>query len=130
MCCALHSSTRFKHTSSSLGCDMTFTIFFPEGAEEASSSGQKFPVLYYLSGLTCTDENVTQKGGAQKACAKHGIAFVAPDTSPRCVKKEQQGVGVGLRGRNAVLMRCCEPGWQQSMLCSGSKSSRLLLEFW
>lgn len=54
-----------------------------QGAEEGSSS--KFPVLYYLSGLTCTDENVTQKGGAQKACAKHGIAFVAPDTSPRSV---------------------------------------------
>lgn len=62
---------------------MTFTIFFPQGAEDGSS--QKFPVLYYLSGLTCTDENVMQKGGAQKACAKHGIAFVAPDTSPRCV---------------------------------------------
>ena len=64
---------------------MTFTIFFPQGAEEApsSSSSSKVPVLYYLSGLTCTDENVMQKGGAQKACAKHGIAFVAPDTSPR-----------------------------------------------
>jgi S-formylglutathione hydrolase len=66
---------------------MTFTIFFPQGAEEApsssSSSSGKVPVLYYLSGLTCTDENVVQKGGAQKACAKHGIAFVAPDTSPR-----------------------------------------------
>jgi S-formylglutathione hydrolase len=62
---------------------MNFTIFFPAGAGDTSSQS-KAPILYYLSGLTCTDENVIQKAGAQKACAKHGIAFVAPDTSPRC----------------------------------------------
>jgi S-formylglutathione hydrolase FrmB len=79
---------------------MTFTIFFPAEAGAAaaaagsSSNTQKVPVLYYLSGLTCTDENVMQKGGAQKACAKHGIAFVAPDTSPRC-----------------VVIRCCLGLW-------------------
>lgn len=80
-CCGGYNR-RFKHASATLGCDTTFTIFFPPGAEEASG-GAKVPVLYYLSGLTCTDENVTQKGGAQKPCAAHGIAFVAPDTSPR-----------------------------------------------
>jgi S-formylglutathione hydrolase len=46
------------------------------------------PVLYYLSGLTCTDENVIQKSGVQRACAQHGIAFIAPDTSPRGLNVE------------------------------------------
>lgn len=98
-CCGGYNK-RFKHSSTTLGCDMTFTVFLPQGAEEGSSSS-KFPVLYYLSGLTCTDENVTQKGGAQKACAKHGIAFVAPDTSPRGLNVQGEadswdfGVGAG-----------------------------------
>jgi S-formylglutathione hydrolase len=74
---------RYKHTSSSLGCDMTFSIYFPPGADSG-----KVPVLYYLSGLTCTDENVMNKSGVQRSCAEQGIAFVAPDTSPRGMNVE------------------------------------------
>lgn len=74
---------RYKHTSSSLGCDMTFSIYFPPGADAG-----KVPVLYYLSGLTCTDENVMIKSGVQRSCAEQGIAFVAPDTSPRGLNVE------------------------------------------
>eukprot|EP00775_Hariotina_reticulata_P002117 gene2117-2436_t len=90
---------RYKHSSSVLGCNMNFTIFFPPGSE--GNSGNKVPVLYYLSGLTCTDENVMQKAGAQRSCAQHGIAFVAPDTSPRGLNVEGEadswdfGVGAG-----------------------------------
>lgn len=75
---------RYSHASKVLGCDMTFSVFFPPGAaSQAEAAPAAVPVLYYLSGLTCTDENVIQKAGAQRACAAAGIAFVAPDTSPR-----------------------------------------------
>jgi len=58
---------------------MTFSIFLPPQAEQ----GGKVPVLWYLSGLTCTHANVTEKGEYRAACAEHGLIFVAPDTSPR-----------------------------------------------
>ena len=67
-----------KHASSSTGTDMTFSIFLPPQAEE-----RPCPVVWYLSGLTCTHANVTEKGEYRAACAEHGLIFVAPDTSPR-----------------------------------------------
>ncbi|XP_004303638.1 PREDICTED: S-formylglutathione hydrolase-like isoform 1 [Fragaria vesca subsp. vesca] len=70
---------RYKHFSTILGCSMTFHIYFPP----SPSPSHKFPVLYWLSGLTCTDENFIIKSGAQRAAAKEGIALIAPDTSPR-----------------------------------------------
>ena len=69
---------RYSHASSVLGCDMTFSIFLPPQAEQG-----KVPVLYWLSGLTCTDENFVTKAGAQRYAAELGIAIVTPDTSPR-----------------------------------------------
>lgn len=69
---------RYRHGSGVLGCDMTFSIYLPPAAEEG-----KVPVLYWLSGLTCTDENFVTKAGAQRYASAHGIAIVAPDTSPR-----------------------------------------------
>ena len=68
-----------KHPSAATGTDMTFSIFLPPQAE----SGGKLPVVWYLSGLTCTHANVTEKGEYRAACAEHGLVFVAPDTSPR-----------------------------------------------
>jgi S-formylglutathione hydrolase len=68
-----------KHASSATGTDMTFSVFLPPQAE----NGGKLPVLWYLSGLTCTHANVTEKGEYRAACAEHGIVFIAPDTSPR-----------------------------------------------
>ena len=67
------------HPSSSTSTDMTFSIFLPPQAE----AGGKLPVVWYLSGLTCTHANVTEKGEYRAACAEHGLIFVAPDTSPR-----------------------------------------------
>jgi S-formylglutathione hydrolase len=69
----------YKHASSSTGTDMTFSVFMPPQPEK----GEPLPVLWYLSGLTCTHANVTEKGEFRAACAEHGIIFVAPDTSPR-----------------------------------------------
>ena len=70
---------RYRHSASVLGCEMNFAIYLPPQA----LTGQKVPVLYWLSGLTCTDENFMQKAGAQRIAAELGIALVAPDTSPR-----------------------------------------------
>ena len=69
---------RYKHVSSSTNTDMIFAIYLPPQAEH-----QKVPVLYWLSGLTCTDENFMQKAGAQRVAAELGLAIVCPDTSPR-----------------------------------------------
>ncbi|OQW72604.1 MAG: S-formylglutathione hydrolase [Proteobacteria bacterium ST_bin13] len=68
----------YRHASGATGTDMTFSVFIPPHAP-----GTKLPVLWYLSGLTCTHANVTDKGSYRAACAKHGIIFIAPDTSPR-----------------------------------------------
>ncbi|MBS0345467.1 MAG: S-formylglutathione hydrolase [Proteobacteria bacterium] len=69
---------RYRHAATSTGCDMTFAVFLPPQAEHGP-----VPVLYWLSGLTCTDENFMQKAGAHRIAAELGIAIVAPDTSPR-----------------------------------------------
>jgi S-formylglutathione hydrolase len=68
----------YKHASSSTGTDMTFSVYVPPHAP-----GAKLPVVWYLSGLTCTHANVTEKGDYRRACAELGLIFVAPDTSPR-----------------------------------------------
>lgn len=68
-----------KHASAATSTDMSFSIFLPPQAER----GGKLPVVWYLSGLTCTHANVTEKGEYRAACAELGLAFVAPDTSPR-----------------------------------------------
>jgi S-formylglutathione hydrolase len=68
-----------KHQSEATGTDMIFSIFLPPQAE----GGAKLPVVWYLSGLTCSPMNVTEKGEYRQACAELGLIFVAPDTSPR-----------------------------------------------
>src|SRR5687768_9708839 len=91
---------RYRHSSTSLNCEMNFSIFLPPEARQAAeaflgseaSEGSKAPqpgnsgnapVVYWLSGLTCTDENFTIKPGAQRVAAELGIVLVIPDTSPR-----------------------------------------------
>lgn len=69
---------RYKHSSSSTSTDMVFAIYLPSQAKN-----HPVPVVYWLSGLTCTDENFTQKAGAFKMAAQLGLAIVCPDTSPR-----------------------------------------------
>jgi len=66
----------YKHASETLSCDMKFAVYTPEGKGP-------FPVVYWLSGLTCTEENFITKAGAQRAASELGIVVVAPDTSPR-----------------------------------------------
>ncbi len=75
-----HGGTQgvYKHASTTTGTEMTFSVFVPDHAP-----GAKLPVVWYLSGLTCTHANVTDKGEFRAICAELGIIFVAPDTSPR-----------------------------------------------
>ncbi|MBY6005169.1 S-formylglutathione hydrolase [Salipiger bermudensis] len=72
------TQTVYKHASEACGCDMTFAVYMPPQAKDGP-----VPVLWYLSGLTCTHENAMTKGGFQEHAAKHGLAVVFPDTSPR-----------------------------------------------
>ena len=75
-----HGGTQgvYRHASSATGTDMTFAVFVPDHAP-----GERLPVLWYLSGLTCTHANVMEKGEYRAACAAHRVILVAPDTSPR-----------------------------------------------
>ena len=68
-----------RHKSSATGTPMTFSVYLPPQAH----GGERRPVVWYLSGLTCTHANVTEKGEYRRACAELGLIFVAPDTSPR-----------------------------------------------
>jgi S-formylglutathione hydrolase len=68
----------YRHTSQVLGCEMTVGVYLPPQA-----ATRKLPVLYWLSGLTCTEQNFITKAGAQRYAAEHGVIIVAPDTSPR-----------------------------------------------
>ena len=68
----------YKHESKVLKCEMKFGLYLPPQAEK-----DRVPVLYWLSGLTCTEQNFITKAGSQKYAAEHGLAIVAPDTSPR-----------------------------------------------
>ena len=68
----------YSHQSAATGTAMTFSVFVPDHAP-----GAKLPVVWFLSGLTCSHANVTEKGEYRAACAKHGLILVAPDTSPR-----------------------------------------------
>lgn len=69
---------RYSHNSSGCHCEMTFSVYMPPQA-----MNKKAPALYWLSGLTCTDDNARVKAGMQRYAAEHGIAIVFPDTSPR-----------------------------------------------
>ena len=76
---------RYQHDSIELSCSMTFSVYLPKAALHAEEQGfpTLFPTLYWLSGLTCTDENFVQKAGAQSVASELGVILIIPDTSPR-----------------------------------------------
>ena len=101
---------RYEHESSSCNCLMTFSIYLPPAAEAGP-----VPVLYWLSGLTCTDENFVQKAGAQAHASKYGIAIVVPDTSPRGqgIPDDPEGAyDFGLAA--GFYVNATEPPWSQN----------------
>ena len=72
----------YEHASTTLGCTMRFAVYLPPQAQ-MQTQARKLPVLYWLSGLTCNEQNFITKAGAQRYAAEHGVILVAPDTSPR-----------------------------------------------
>lgn len=99
---------QYSHFSKTLNCNMRFAIYLPPQA----SKGQDVPVLYWLSGLTCTDENFMQKAGAQRIAAELGVAIVAPDTSPRgdgIADNEAYDLGQGA----GFYLNASEPPWNR-----------------
>jgi len=84
------SQYKYKHHSDTLQSDMTFSLFLPAIAE-----GTQVPLVWFLSGLTCTDDNFTHKSGFQQWAQKYGVAVVAPDTSPRGDAPNDAGYDLG-----------------------------------
>ncbi|TQV72605.1 S-formylglutathione hydrolase [Exilibacterium tricleocarpae] len=100
---------RFTHSSEVLDCDMHFSVYLPPRAETAP-----VPVLYWLSGLTCTDENFVAKAGAQQFAAREGVALVAPDTSPRGADVPDDPAGAYDFGLGAgFYVNATEPPWNR-----------------
>jgi len=104
-----HGGTQgiYSHHSEATGTAMIFSVFVPDHAP-----GAKLPVLWFLSGLTCTHANVTEKGEYRAACAEHGIIFIAPDTSPRGAQvpdDESYDFGKGA----GFYLDATEPPWDQ-----------------
>ena len=96
----------WKHASGVLGCDMKFGIYLPE----AALRGEACPVLYWLSGLTCSEQNFITKANAQAHAARHGIIVVAPDTSPRgSAVADDEGYDLG-QGAGFYL-NAIQPPW-------------------
>lgn len=101
----------FTHASSSTSTPMTFSVFLPPAALAPTCSAGSIPVIYWLSGLTCTWENFSTKGGAFAAAAVAGVAVVAPDTSPRGEGVAEGGswsLGVGA----GFYVDATEPRWR------------------
>ncbi len=99
---------QYSHFSKTLNCNMRFAIYLPP----QTSKGKDVPVVYWLSGLTCTDENFMQKAGAQRIAAELGIAIVAPDTSPRgdgVADDEAYDLGQGA----GFYLNASEPPWNR-----------------
>jgi S-formylglutathione hydrolase len=96
----------YSHASTSTGTEMKFAVYVPPGAERTRS-----PVLYYLAGLTCTEETFMIKAGAQQLAASAGLILVAPDTSPRGIElpgdREHWDFGVGA----GFYVDATEPPW-------------------
>ncbi|KAG5003642.1 hypothetical protein GLYMA_10G106900v4 [Glycine max] len=99
---------RFRHFSPTLGCSMNFHIYFPR----SPSPSHKFPVLYFLSGLTCTDENFIFKSGAQRAASAEGVALVAPDTSPRGLNVEGEADSWDLGAGAGFYLNATQEKWK------------------
>ncbi len=101
---------RYRHPSSELNGTATLAVYLPPQA----LAGERVPALYWLSGLTCTDENVMQKGGAHRLAAELGLALVAPDTSPRGAEVPTDPEGGWDLGQGAgFYVDATEPPWNR-----------------
>lgn len=100
---------KFEHASTSTNTPMKFSVFLPPQAEHG-----KVPALYWLSGLTCTEDNFIQKAGACKAAAEHGIALICPDTSPRGANIEGEEDGWDFGTGAGFYVNATEEKWSKN----------------
>lgn len=98
---------RMTHQSTVCKCEMTFAVYLPAQSEVAA-----VPALYWLSGLTCTDENFSQKAGGFRAAAARGLAIVMPDTSPRGVTIEGADDSYDFGSGAGFYVDATEPKWK------------------
>ncbi|CAB4060723.1 frmA [Lepeophtheirus salmonis] len=103
---------QIKHWSSTLNCAMKFSIFLPKPAIDRTSKSLP-PVLYYLSGLTCTDENARTKASYASIAAQHGLAVVFPDTSPRGINIEGQDDSWDFGSGAGFYLNATESKWSE-----------------
>eukprot|EP00892_Ulva_mutabilis_P004448 jgi/Ulvmu1/2375/UM130_0008.1 len=103
----------YKHSSEELGCEMKFAVFLPPASETAA-----VPAIMYLSGLTCTHENVMTKAGAQGVCAEVRAAFIAPDTSPRGLGIEGEDDSYDFGTGAGFYLDATDPKWKQYRMYS------------
>ena len=96
----------YRHSSSVCACPMQFAVFLPPAAERSP-----VPALYWLSGLTCTEENFSVKAGAQRYAAELGIALVIPDTSPRGIDLPGQDEHMNVGSGAGFYVNATEPPW-------------------
>lgn len=99
---------RYTHSSSRCYCEMTFSVFLPSIAQN-----EKVPALYWLSGLTCTDDNARTKAGMQRYAQEHGIALVFPDTSPRGAGVADEAKRYDLGQGAGFYVNATQPDWSQ-----------------
>ena len=99
---------RYTHDSSACGCEMTFSAYLPPQAERGP-----VPALYWLSGLTCTDDNVRVKAGAQRYAAEHGLALIMPDTSPRGDQVPDDAARYDLGKGAGFYVNATRPPWDR-----------------
>ena len=99
---------RYVHNSSSCHCDMTFSVYLPSQAKS-----DRVPALYWLSGLTCTDDNARTKAGMQRYADEHGIALVFPDTSPRGTDVPDEADQYDLGQGAGFYVNAIQPPWDQ-----------------
>jgi len=99
---------RYQHASDSCDCEMTFSVYLPPQAES-----ERVPAVYWLSGLTCSDDNVRTKAGAQRYAAELGIALVMPDTSPRGEQVADEPERYDLGQGAGFYVNATQPPWSQ-----------------
>ena len=104
------SMKQFKHWSNACQCHMTFSIFLPERSQRSSPDP---PVLYYLSGLTCTDENARTKAHFAQEASRVGLAVVFPDTSPRGVDIEGQDDSYDFGSSAGFYLNATDAKWSK-----------------
>lgn len=97
----------FRHDAATTSTPMTFGLFLPQEAAH-----RRVPLLLYLSGLTCTHANVTEKGGVQRAAAEHGMGFLAPDTSPRGLDLPGEHESWDFGSGAGFYVNATEPPWR------------------